>query len=78
MNKKTNKQLDICGVLLSFIKWSAVCAASPWPQLQGGGAGREAAEAGGDVPVGGVPGQQVSLFVYIQCDVRSRNTRYRA
>lgn len=40
--------------------------APSWPQLQSGGAGCEAAEAGGDVSVGGAPGEQVSLQVNIQ------------
>lgn len=40
-----------------------VCVAVVWPQLQRGGSGREAEEAGGDVPVGGVPGEQVSVLI---------------
>lgn len=40
-----------------------VCVAVVWPQLQSGGSGREAEEAGGDVPVGGVPGEQVSVLI---------------
>lgn len=42
-----------------------VCTAAARPQLQGGGAGGEAEEAGGDVPVGGVQREQVSaLFAH--------------
>lgn len=58
-----------------------VCLAPTRPQLQSGGAGSEAEEAGGDVSVGGVPGEQVSLFsacVNIQggVGVRCKNVRY--
>ena len=40
---------------------ACIGVAPAWPQLQSGGAGCETEEAGGDVSVGGVPGEQVSL-----------------
>lgn len=50
----------------SVLMCTCVCVASAWPQLQSGGAGSQAEEAGGDVPVGGVPGEQVSLLYACQ------------
>lgn len=44
---------------------TCVCTAPAWPQLQSGGAGSEAEEAGGDVSVGGVPWKQVSLCLHV-------------
>lgn len=37
-----------------------VWAVPPWSQLQSGGSGSEAEKTGGDVSVGGAPGEQVS------------------
>lgn len=71
--KNANSEIRSC---LAIIICTCVCAAPSWPQLQSGGAGSEAEEAGGDVSVGGVPGKQVSLlsaYVNIQGGVRFKN-----